>query len=194
MHLPTTIRIKKPWRRGLRLSPYVIFILFCLTVIAVLTLNKTYELTKYTFLAYADTQERSLNKDRALPTFIYIPSLEITLPIDEVSNTSLFWKTTSDTASHISSSAVPGERNNIVLYAQNSTDTFGRLTSLRKGDAILVTTIDGNTHEYQVVKLIIASPTEVNEISSTNDETLTLYTSYGFGNIKRFVVKSLPIN
>lgn len=192
MKLPTTIRIKKPWRIAIHISLRKALIFACLAAILLIALNQTYDLTKYTFLAYAHIPPQTQTKDRSLPTFIHIPSLEISLPIDEVSSNSLFWKTNANTASHLSSSAVPGESNNTVLYAQNTTEAFGRLTSLQKGDTILVTTNNGDIHEYQVEKLTIVSPTEVDYISNTDEETLTLYTSYGFGSLKRFVVKSLP--
>ncbi len=107
MKLPTSIRFKKPWRISPRLTLRKALIFTCLTAILLIALNQTYDLTKYTFLAYAHTPQLIQTKNRSVPTFIHIPSLEISLPIDETSSSSFFWKTNIDTASHLSSSAVP---------------------------------------------------------------------------------------
>jgi len=192
MHIPPTIRFKKPWKIHLLIHLRFIAITCTILFISLFGVHKLYDLTQYSFLAYAHKPIISHNKDRSLPTFIHIPSVEIGLPIDEVSNTTLFWKTNTDTASHLATSAVPGETDNIVLYGRNTTESFGRLTSVREGDSIIVNLKNGDTHEYVVTQLMISSPTEVDQISSKDEETLTLYTSYGFGNLKRFVVKSLP--
>lgn len=194
MQFPTTIRFKKPWRIYPHITLRTGLITTILIAILLITLNKTYELTQYTFLAYAHIPQSTQMKDRSLPTFVHIPSLEVSLPIDEVSNTTLFWKTNSDSASHLAASALPGESDNIVLYGRNTPESFERLTSLRKGDTIIINSKNGDSHEYIVTQLTIALPTEVDQISSTDEETLTLYTSYGFGGLKRFVVKSLPIS
>jgi len=193
MKVPATIRIKKPWKIRLGINLPKFSLIACLLLVLFIVSIKIHDLTQYAFLTYAHASTRLEAKNHSLPSFIYIPSLEISLPIDEVSNTSLFWKSSPNYASHLASSASPGESANTVLYAQNTTDSFGRLSSLSQGDTIIITTRDGATHEYMVNQLIIASPTEVTFINKTDTETLTLYTSYGFASTKRFIIQATPI-
>lgn len=154
--------------------------------------TKTYDTTTYAFFTSAHALPRSQTEDYSIPTFINIPSVEITLPIEEASINHGIWGLSIDGASHLSSSRLPGEKGNIVIYAKNSDEKFGRLTSLQKGDEILIITQDGTTHPYEVTELLIVTPTESGIIDDTKDETLTLYTSFGFGDLKRLVVRAEP--
>ena len=156
-------------------------------LIALLAITKTYDSTTYAFFSYASTVRHSLAKDHFVPTFINIPSLTIALPIDETSINYGFWGMSQDGVSHLTTTSLPGEKGNIVIYGKNEKDKFGRLTSLQKGDEISVITQDGTTHIYTVTDLAIVSPTETSLIDDTATETLTLFTSYGFGDLKRFV-------
>ncbi|CAN5136077.1 hypothetical protein BH09PAT1_BH09PAT1_4800 [soil metagenome] len=159
-----------------------------------LALTKTYESTTYAFFSYTGSLSRYKTEDYSIPTFIYIPSLEISLPIDETSINYGFWGVSSDGVSHLTSTSVPGLDGNTVIYGKNNADKFGRVTNLRKGDDILITTKDGTIHYYTVSDLAIVSPTESALIDDTDGETLTLFTSYGFGDLKRFVVRATPIS
>ncbi len=157
-----------------------------------------YESTTYSFLAYANTSARTSSRaakktqDQPVATFIYIPSLEVGLPIEEASVAQGLWGYTPHTASHLSSSAQPGEKSNVVLYASNTLSEFGLLTSLQKGDEILVDMKNGDTLTYYVSDLEVVLPTETQVIGPTDKETLTLYTPYGFAGLHRFVVKAMP--
>ncbi len=161
-------------------------------VIGLFALAKTYESTTYAFFSYETTLSRLKNKNVSLPTFVNIPSVEIELPIDETAINHGIWGLSNDGASHLASSPVPGEKGNTVLYAKNTPQEFGRLTSLQKGDTIIVVTQDGTPHEYEVTDRKIVSPTDATLIDNTRDETLTLYTPYGFADLKRFVVTAKP--
>lgn len=80
------------------------------------------------------------------------------------------------------------------MYGHNTKDRLGRLTSIRKDDIIIVTTLNGEMHPYRVTDLLIVSPNEVSVIGNTTKETLTLYTCYGFADLQRFVVKASPVS
>ncbi len=165
----------------------------CAFLVLLILLSKTYQSTTYAFFSYDKTTARSLSSTYSTPTFINIPSLEIALAIDEATISHGFWGINTDSASHLSSSPVPGEKGNTVIYAKNTPANFGRLTSLKKGDVIVIDTKDGIMHEYEVITLNVVSPTDSDLINNTEKEILTLYTSYGFGDLKRFVVRATPI-
>jgi len=164
----------------------------CTFLILLILLSKTYKSTTYAFFSYDKSTARSLSSTYSTPTFINIPSLEIALAIDEATISHGFWSINTESASHLSSSPVPGEKGNTVIYAKNTPATFGRLTSLKKGDVIIIDTKDGLMHEYEVTELKVVSPTDSDLINNTEKEVLTLYTSYGFGDLKRFVVRAIP--
>lgn len=167
-------------------------VMTCGFFILLTLLSKTYESTTYAFFSYDKTTARSLSSTYSTPTFINIPTLEIALPIDEAAISHGFWGVNSESASHLSTSPVPGEKGNTVIFAKNTPETFGRLTSLKKGERIIIVTKDGSTHEYEVAESKVVSPTDSDLINNTDKETLTLYTSFGFGDLKRFVVRATP--
>lgn len=170
-------------------------VIMTITFVVMLSLlSKTYESTTYAFFSYDRSTIRSQSSTYSVPTFINIPLLEIALPIDESTMSHGFWRANDESASHLSTSPVPGERGNTVIYAKNTSAGFGRLSSLKKGDVIIIDTKDGLIHEYEVTELKVVSPTDSDLINNTTEEALTLYTSYGFGDLKRFVVRALPIS
>jgi LPXTG-site transpeptidase (sortase) family protein len=168
-------------------------VIICAFLVILILLSKIYLSTTYAFFSYDKTTTRSLSSTYSTPTFINIPTTKIALPIDETAVSHGFWDVNDESASYLSTSSVPGEKGNTVIYAKNTPDGFSKLTSLQKGDIIIVDTKDGLMHEYEVTITEIVSPTNSDLINTTDKEVLTLYTSYGFGDLKRFVVRALPV-
>lgn len=164
----------------------VCFFLF----IAFILIGKLYESTTYSFAAFATTAPRHEVENHSLPTFIYIPSLELGLPVKEASITNGVWPTYTDSVSHVASSSSPGENDNVVIYGRNTAEQFGLLTSLTKGDEIIVSLKNGDSYSYTVTDLKIVLPSETGLIRATQKDTLTLYTPYGLASLKRFVVRA----
>lgn len=92
---------------------------------------------------------------------------------------------------HIPGTALPGQAGNIGLAAHR--DTFFRaLRNVRKGDLMLLTTLDG-ADTYRVSTARVVDPAQVGVLAGTNgSRSLTLVTCYPFDFIgaapKRFVV------
>ena len=168
-------------------------ILLATVVLGITSFLTFYESVKYTFLSYAGSPARAESTNRSLPSFIHLPSVEIGLPIEETTIKHGVWEVKQDAASHLSTSAVPLENGTIIIYGRKTADQFSRLTSLRKGDTVLITTLNGNLHSYLVTDLLIVSPQEVGPLSNTTSETLILSTSFGFGDLKRFIVQAEPL-
>lgn len=68
---------------------------------------------------------------------------------------------------------------NLVIAAHNYERHFGTISSLKIGDEVYVTDMDGVVSSYQVAETDILQPTEVEEMTS-GDYDLTLFTcTYG---------------
>jgi sortase A len=96
---------------------------------------------------------------------------------------------------HIAETALPGEWGNVVLTGHR--DTFFRpLRNIRQGDAITLTTVDGD-FQYQVEWTAVVPPSDVQVLQSSSERTLTLITCFPFYYVgpapKRFIVRARQI-
>lgn len=95
-------------------------------------------------------------------------------------------------AGHIPGTALPGEPGNVGIAAHR--DTFFRpLRSIARNDTITVTTLAGE-YRYRVVSTKIVRPENVQVLSPTGRDTLTLVTCFPFYYVgsapKRFIVRA----
>lgn len=93
---------------------------------------------------------------------------------------------------HLSGSASPGERGNLVLAGHR--DTFFReLRNIREGDAVTIMGLHGK-FQYQVESTAIVEPHQTEVLKPGDGATLTLITCYPFryiGNApERFIVRA----
>lgn len=96
---------------------------------------------------------------------------------------------------HISDTALPGEPGNVVLTAHR--DGFFRpLRDIRAGDTIELKTLEGE-FAYQVDWTKVVSPSEVEVLQSSSENTLTLVTCFPFYYVgpapQRFIVRAHQI-
>lgn len=95
-------------------------------------------------------------------------------------------------AGHIPGTALPGEPGNVGIAAHR--DTFFRpLRSIARNDTITVSTLAG-AYRYRVVSTKIVRPEDVQVLSPTGRNTLTLVTCFPFYYVgpapKRFIVRA----
>jgi sortase A len=88
--------------------------------------------------------------------------------------------------------AAPGEAGNTVIFAHSTPDLFGPLKDINIGSNIYILGQD-KYYEYSVVEIKTVMPHEVQVVSPTEDERLTLYTCSGVLDQKRLIVISKPI-
>lgn len=122
---------------------------------------------------------------------IEIPSVKVSAVIKEGVDT----KTLSRAVGHVPYTPLPGEKGNVGVAAHR--DTFFRgLRSIREGDEIRVTTLDG-VYLYKVDALKIVWPKNVEVLDPTPDERITLVTCYPFNYVgsapKRFIVQGKQV-
>lgn len=146
--------------------------------------NKT-----YTF-ANEPVEIKGLSEKEAvgeLPKRIIIPDLSINLEVRKAEIISGFWEVFSDGAAWGSGSGLPGEAGNQVIFAHAREGLFLPLKNIKTDMAIYVLT-DDNWYGYKVKEIKEVYPDQIEVISPTEDETLTLYTCSGFKDSKRLIV------
>lgn len=130
-------------------------------------------------------------KESQHPQRILIPKLNIDLYVVEAKVVNGYWETSETVASHGMGSGNPGELGNIVISAHAREGMFENLRNVQKGDQIYLLTKD-SWYRYSVSEIKEVRPNQLEVISPTADETLTLYTCTGFTDEKRLIVVAKP--
>jgi LPXTG-site transpeptidase (sortase) family protein len=132
------------------------------------------------------------NRKRALPypEMLTIASAGISLPIVPVEVTNSGWETTEKGIGYLTSSPLPGQKGNSVLYGHNWSNILGNLYKTRIGDTISVSYPNGKTVSFTVAYISIVSPDQIHTIGQTSDIRITVYTCAGFFDEKRLVVSA----
>ena len=104
-------------------------------------------------------------------------------------------KTLSRAVGHVPYTALPGEKGNVGVAAHRDT-YFRGLRNVRHGDVIHVTTEQG-VYMYEVDKLKIVWPKNVEVLDPTPEKRITLVTCYPFNYVgsapKRFIVQGKQV-
>ena len=131
-------------------------------------------------------------KNKSFPQRILITDSKIDLTVSEARIINKSWEISGTGASHLYTSAYPGEKGNIIIYGHNTLERFGKLTDVKKGSSISVYTKDGKVHVYKVENIIVVNPNQTKPLLPTNYEVLTIYTCTGFADLKRLVIQAVP--
>ena len=133
-------------------------------------------------------QEKSIR-----PVFLEIKDLKINLPIYEAEIIKGRWQATTKGISYLSSSGIPGEVGNSILYSHNWSSLLGPLTKAKPGQKIIITFDNGRKEKFVVEHTQEVGTDNTEILSQTEDSRLTLYTCSGFLDTKRFVVSAFPV-
>ncbi|MBI2621982.1 MAG: sortase [Candidatus Levybacteria bacterium] len=125
------------------------------------------------------------------PVRIAIPSLGIEVPIYPSSINNGKWESTTKGVSYLSSSPVPGETGNSILYGHNFSTLLGSLPKIKPGEKIEITLSSGEKKVFTVRYTSIVDPTQTHILNQTEDSRITIYTCTGFLDSKRFVATAL---
>lgn len=129
---------------------------------------------------------------KVLPIRITLPKNEIDTPIYQAEIHGTKWDMTDKGASYLVSSPLPGQLGNSIIYGHDFANIFGKLTTVKPGDKIVVFFNDGSKQNFQVKTTQTVEPTQGEILKKTAEARLTLYTCTGFLDSKRFVVVSEP--
>jgi LPXTG-site transpeptidase (sortase) family protein len=138
------------------------------------------------------------------PSSIKIPSLNITVPIIQVTETSetAFQKALQDGVVQFPGTAKVGELGNSYVFGHSSDypwskgkfkTVFALLPQIKISDTIYASNQDGKVFKYQVLETKVVSPTDLSVLDQQGNKKklLTLQTSYPVGTaLKRFIVVS----
>jgi LPXTG-site transpeptidase (sortase) family protein len=131
--------------------------------------------------------------DRRVPTVIKIKSINLELPVIGTKIVDGKWETSGEGVSYLSSSPVPGEYGNSVMYGHNWPNIFGRLNKVKTDDVITILYSDGSARDFVVKDVFTVNPRQTHILSPTQDSRLTIYTCTGWFDLKRFVVTAVPV-
>ena len=121
-----------------------------------------------------------------------VPSLNIDLPVIPASMSGKTWETTKNGVSWLSTSPIPGEIGNSIIYGHDWPNILGRLTNVKTGQEIIVRLASGKTRKFVVQYTAVVPSTQDDVLRSTSDRRLTIYTCTGFWDEKRFVAVAFP--
>ena len=148
--------------------------------------------TQLEFTNYQATSiAKTLSSNGQMPTRIAIPDLGIDLPVYQATIIHNVWPTTTKGASYLTSSPVPGNTGNSVIYAHNWESLFGHLRYAKVGEKVIVTYPDKTKKTFVIAYTSIVTPDTSSILSSSKDKRLTLYTCIGFFDSHRFVAVAL---
>lgn len=124
---------------------------------------------------------------KKLPKKIIIPLLSIDLLVKPARIINGYWEVFPDSAAWGETSGYPGEKGNQVIFAHARPGLFLPLRSIKLESKIYVLS-DEKWYGYRVTEIKEVYPNQLEVISPTDDETLTLYTCSGFADAKRLIV------
>lgn len=152
-------------------------------------LVQRYNPSRLSFASYIPTTNTT-HSQKSQPSRLVIPSVGIDTPIEQSEYTSE-WDISTSTIHHLSSSPVPTEAGNSIMYGHNWPMLLGPLVDVKPGSQIQVHSTDGSVAVYEVVATAIVDPDATEVLRQTEDARLTVYTCTGFLDSKRFVVSAV---
>jgi len=155
-----------------------------------LYLHETPTLLSFNNYQYANIQSNN-SVSTASPQRISIPTLGISLPIYKSAIVNKVWQTTDLGASYLTSSPLPGNKGNSIMYAHNWISLFGKLQSAKVGENVIVTYPDNKKKTFVIAYTSVVSPDESSILAPSNDKRLTLYTCTGWFDSHRFVAVAI---
>lgn len=114
-----------------------------------------------------------------------LPSLELELPVQAEWSYAALQKS----PCRYAGSAYAG---NMVLAAHNYPSHFGKLNSLKPGDQVVFTDVEGNRFQYRVAAVDVLEPTAIQEMVEPQGWDLTLFTCT-LGGASRVTVRCTQI-
>lgn len=133
-------------------------------------------------------QQDSIKKS---PTQVIIHDVGINLPLIPTSLHDRQWETTDKGASYLTSSPVPGETGNSIIYGHNWPVLFGNLTKTHPGQHVEIVYNDDSRATFVIEYTALVPPTDSSILTASTDKRITLYTCAGWFDDKRFVAVAL---
>ncbi len=166
---------------------FIILGILCLLTFSYLIFERSNP-ERLSFDDFKEDKEISSINTSQTPEEILIPDVNINLPILPSKIDNGKWSATTKGVSYLTTSPLPGEKGNSILYGHNFPNLLGNLNKIKPGQKIVIKYTDGNVKEFVVKFTLEVSPKQTNILETTDDNRITLYTCSGFLDSKRFVV------
>lgn len=129
------------------------------------------------------------------PTRLAIPAINLDVQVARVEDMDIFARKLSQPPSYYPQSAFPGAMGNVLIAGHRGGPAgyFQNLNELEPGDAIILH-VPGVSYVYEVEKVWIVAPTEVEVIAPLNYPALTLTTCQRVGrdsSARRLIVRAM---
>lgn len=134
-----------------------------------------------------------IESDRLFPTRLVIDSLELDLPIYEAEIVDERWESTKKGVSYLSTTPLPGETGNSVIYGHNWPNLLGNLNKIENGADMQVFFSDGTSKVFRVQDKSNVTSDQTHILDQGDSSKLTIYTCNNFLDSKRFVVVATPV-
>src|SRR3989344_5033883 len=145
-------------------------------------------------LAFNDLKLSKTLSSKITPVRIIIPSLNVDNAVFPAKIENGKWEATSNGVSFLSSSPIPGNTGNSILYGHNFANLLGNLNKIKPKDTIEVILSDGTRKKFKVEFTSVVNPDQTHILSQTKDNRITLYTCTGFLDSQRFVATATLTN
>ena len=138
-------------------------------------------------LTYTNTTQNDF------PRFLQIDSAGISVPVFSAKIENHKWDLRNDGVMYLSSSALPGNKGNSIMYGHNWNSLLGNLHKVKPTDTLVVGLDSGTQRKFIVEYVYEVSPSQVDILDQVDYERLTIYTCSGFLDSKRLVVVARTI-
>lgn len=136
----------------------------------------------------------SQNSIKIQPKVLIIRDLGIELDIYPETINNGKWNATDKGVSYLSSTVVPGEIGNSVIYGHNWKNLLGNLVKVKPGQIVEIIYSNGSLKKFEVKYTQVVTSDQIQILNQSKDRRITLYTCTGFLDIKRFVVTAVLKN
>lgn len=144
----------------------------------------------FTHYQYSAAEQQQINVNN-LPVQLTIPDINVDVKVIPAKTQGNNWQITDKGASYLTSSPIPGQEGNSVMYAHNWGGLFQNLPRIKPGNTVVVTYADRTTKTFSIAYTLEVSPGDISVLSKSTDTRLTLYTCSGFLDAKRFVAVAM---
>lgn len=146
-------------------------------------------------IAFTDyTPVKTVAAEGIAPNRITISDLGIDLPVNQATIINNVWPTSSTSAEYLTSSPIPGNTGNSIIYAHDWVSLFGPLRSAKVGQKVVVTYPDKTKKTFVIAYTSIVPYNQASILAPSKDNRITLYTCTGFLDSQRFVAVAILKN
>lgn len=194
--MASTKRAKIRLQKGLKtLFPYTQILISVIAVAsgAAILIYAAYQKVGLALIPKAPLQVQEPTRTAAKPAKLYIPNMDRVLYVSDGYVQANRWTVSETGVSYLTTSALPTQAGNTVMYGHNRKGILGGLWRVREGDYLYVILENGQFVKYQVAQRKEIKPTQVEILERTEDSRLTLYTCSGFLDTARFVLVAQKI-